>query len=326
MKKQSFFHNGIVTLLLLSLLAGCASAAEGDATTPAPAMPETTSLENTVEPTNSVTTASETQQPATQVPGEEDEPRTWLDLPIVPEVSPAMIEVFERGLADGRDPNRFSKIGDCQNITTYFLAMFDGGTYRLGDEYAYLQSTIDHFAGSWSRKSMAVKGGLNVAAAQNPMWTQAVEDYTKQDLCKDGETPLVCELRDHNPSFVIISMEESWAGSYEIYDSSLRQIVDYVLSLNIVPILATRTESLSQDRQINDIIVKVAEDYDLPLWNFGAAVADLPDAGFRENDKFHLTEGKSFFDDPEMMTKGWPWRNLTALQALDAVSRAVGAQ
>lgn len=326
MKKQSFIHFGIVILLLLSLLAGCAQAAESDPTALVPEVTDNNSPENTVEPADSISTNSEPQPTATQASTEEDEPLTWIDLPVVPEVSPAMVEVFEKGLADGRDPRRFSKIGDCQNITTYFLAMFDGGTYRLGEEYAYLQSTIDYFAGSWSRKSMAVKGGLNVAAAQNPMWTQAVEDYTKQDFCKDGETPLVCELRDYNPSFVIISMEESWAGSYEIYDNSLRQIIDYVLSLNIVPILATRTESLSQDRQINDIIVKVAEDYDLPLWNFGAAVANLPDAGFRENDKFHLTEGKSFFDDPEMMTKGWPWRNLTALQALDAVRLGVGAE
>lgn len=251
----------------------------------------------------------------------------WINLPVVPEVSPAMIEVFERGLAAGREPNRFSKIGDCQNITTYFLAMYDGGTYRLGDEYAYLQPTIDYFAGSWARKSLAVKGGLNVIAVQNPMWTAAVEQYTKKvGTCKKGETPLVCELRDNNPSFALISMEESWAGSYDLYDINMRQIVEYVLSLDIVPILATRTETLTQDRQINDIIVQIAEDYQVPLWNFGASVASLPDAGKRDNDEFHLTEGRPFFDDPEMMTKGWPWRNLTALQALDAVSRGVGAQ
>jgi hypothetical protein len=212
MKKQSFIHFGIVILLLLSLLAGCAQAAESDSTALVPEVTENNSPENTVEPADSISTNSEPQPTATRASAEEDEARSWIDLPVVPEVSPAMVEVFEKGLADGRDPRRFSKIGDCQNITTYFLAMFDGGTYRLGEEYAYLQSTIDYFAGSWSRKSMAVKGGLNVAAAQNPMWTQAVEDYTKQDFCKDGETPLVCELRDYNPSFVIISMEESWAA------------------------------------------------------------------------------------------------------------------
>ena len=316
----------ICIAFVLCLLASCAAPSPTAVSTAA----ETETLEAasaTAEPiiTEIATTAAPTESPSevtTAAPS-----ALWTSLPVVPEVSPAMVEVFERGLAAGREPNRFSKIGDCQNITTYFLAMYDGGTYRLGDEYAYLQPTIDYFAGSWARKSLAVKGGLNVIAVQNPMWTAAVEQYTKKvGTCKKGETPLVCELRDFNPSFALISMEESWAGSYDLYDTNMRQIVEYVLSLDIVPILATRTETLTQDRQINDIIVKIAQDYEVPLWNFGAAVASLPDAGKRDNDEFHLTEGRPFFDDPEMMTKGWPWRNLTALQALDAVSRGVGAQ
>jgi hypothetical protein len=243
-----------------------------------------------------------------------------------------MKAVYARGLTDGHDPHRFSKIGDCQNINTYFLAMFDSGSYRLGTDYAYLQPTIDYFSGSWSRKSLAVKGGLNVIAVQNPMWTQIVEKYVnKPGTCKKGETPLVCELRENNPSFALISMEESWDGSLSIYDQNLRSIVKYVLSLDIVPILATRSELLTQDRQINDMVVKVAKDYDLPLWNFGAAAAKLPNAGLMNDGVgFHLTrmEGQSqaMFDDPKMMQLGFTWRNLTALQTLDAIRKDVGAQ
>ena len=85
------------------------------------------------------------------LPSDTAEP-SWQDLPIIPDVSSEMIEVYQRGLERGNDPARFSKIGDCQNITTYFLAMFDSGSYALGDQYAYLQSTIDHFSGSWKRQ------------------------------------------------------------------------------------------------------------------------------------------------------------------------------
>ena len=107
-----------------------------------------------------------------------------------------MIDVFQRGLARGHDPNKFSKIGDCQNITTYFLAAFDvPGGYQLGQQYAYLQPTIDHFAGSWSRESLAVKGGMNVAAVQNPFWTLS----PKPDICTTGETPLACEICETIP-------------------------------------------------------------------------------------------------------------------------------
>jgi len=293
-----------------------------------PLMTQTSVVESTAtaQPTETMVPLTETASSSETIAAATDAPAAWVDYPIVPEVSEAMKLVYLRGLAVGHQPNRFSKIGDCQNVNSYFLGMFDGGTYRLGDQYAYLQPTIDFFAGSWNRKSLAVHGGLNVAAVLSSTWTPIMEKYTKQEVCKDGESPLMCELRVNNPSFALISMEESWAGSYDIYDTYMRQIVEYTLSLNIVPILATRTELPTQDRQINGIILKIAQDYDVPLWNFGASVADLPDVGIRPGDEFHLTEGKPYFDDLEQMKNAWPWRNLTALQAIDAVSKSVGAQ
>ena len=126
-------------------------------------------------------------------------PDSWKSLPVVPkELSQRMIEVFQRGLLRGRDPNKFSKIGDCQNITTYFLAAFDDPVrYQLGQKYAYLQPTIDHFSGSWSRESLAVKGGMNVAAVQNPFWTLS----PKPDVCTSGEPPLACEISREQSQF-----------------------------------------------------------------------------------------------------------------------------
>ncbi len=58
----------------------------------------------------------------------------WKSMPVTPLVSAEMVAVYQRGLERGRDPSRFSKIGDCQNITTYFLAEFDTpARYNLGD-------------------------------------------------------------------------------------------------------------------------------------------------------------------------------------------------
>ncbi len=239
----------------------------------------------------------------------------WQTLPVIPSVSPEMIDVYLRGQERGRDPHSFSKIGDCQNITTYYLAMFDSGSYDLGDQYAYLQPTIDYFENSWWRESLAVKGGMNVAAVQNVMWANA-------EKCKKGETPLACEIRVHNPAFAIISLEESWTGSIERYDYYMRQIVDYVLSQDVIPILATRAETLTQERRINPTVARIALDYNIPLWNFGAAAAALPDNGIRP-DGFHLTEGRSYFNDPELLNTGWAQRNLTALQAIDSVYHGV---
>ncbi|MDP2993670.1 MAG: hypothetical protein Q8N46_00945, partial [Anaerolineales bacterium] len=172
-------------VILLVFLAACGSGATIPVTDTSTQVPEAI-----VSPTQTLR-PSETPAPSPS-PTATLVPEAWQSMPIVPTVSVSMVEVFQRGLARGRDPNRFSKIGDCQNITTYFLAPFDDpNEYRLGPDYAYLQPTIDHFAGSWSRQSLAVKGGMNVAAVQNPFWTLT----PKPNECNSGETPLACEIR-----------------------------------------------------------------------------------------------------------------------------------
>jgi hypothetical protein len=247
-------------------------------------------------------------------------PDAWKSMPVVPEgVSRNMIEVYQRGLTRGRDPNRFSKFGDCQNVPSYFLSMFDTGDYRLGEQYAYLQQTIDHFAGSWERASYAVKGGFNVAAVQTL-------DFTDTVYCKTDESPMICEIRTNNPSIVLISFETWWADKpAEYYYSRLRSVVEYVLSQDVVPILANKADNLEGDYSINAAIARVAYEYDVPLWNFWAATYPLPDHGVTE-DGFHLTFARDYFDDPARMEMAWPWRNLTALQAIDAVYRALKNQ
>jgi hypothetical protein len=230
-----------------------------------------------------------------------------------------MVEIYRAGLAAGHNPAHFSKIGDCQNITTYFLADFDNpNNYRLGPDYAALQPTIDHFAESWSRESLAVKGGMGVAAVLDPY-----SIFKDQKNCKSDESPLACEIRVNNPSIAIISMETWWANKPVAgYEKYLRQVVEYALSQNVVPILATKADNLEGDYSINAAIARVAYDYQVPLWNFWAATYPLPSHGLTE-DGFHLSQARNFFDDPARMKAGWPWRNLTALQAIDAVYRAV---
>jgi len=249
-------------------------------------------------------------------------PDAWKLMPVVPAgVSSRINDVFQRGLARGRDPSRFSKIGDCQNITPYFLSAFDNPLkYRLGNQYSYLQPTINLFMGSWSRVSLATHGGYNAATVLSSFWTLV----PRPDECTKGETPAACEIRVYNPSFAIISMEEEWSGDLKKYDHYMRLLVDFVLSQDVVPIIATRAEPPDSQISINEIVAQIAKDYGIPLWNFGAATLSLPNYGL-SSDGFHLTpgtvEGNYYFDDSARMELGWTWRNLTALQTIDAVSR-----
>ena len=242
----------------------------------------------------------------------------WKDMPIVPtSVSDRALAIYEYGLYLGNDPTRFSIIGDCQNVSSYFLSVFDKpGEFSLGEEYAHLQPTIDYYQGSFSRTSLAVKGGFNAAAVLSPLRSDPKN-------CNKTESPLDCELRSWKPSIVIVSMETWWSDKpAEEYDKYMRRVLDRIIETGALPIIATKADNMEGDHAINATIAQIAHDYEIPLWNFWAAVQPLPNHGL-SSDNFHLTFARNFFDDPQRMKSAWPWRNLTALQTLDAVHNAL---
>ena len=92
------------------------------------------------------------------------------------------------------------------------------------------------------------------------------------------------------------------------------------MEAGVLPILGTKADNLEGDGSVNRTLHALALEYEIPLWNFWAAVQDLPRAGL-DDDQAHLTFGYNHFDDPLAMQNAWPVRNLTALQVLDAVWR-----
>ncbi|KXK11643.1 MAG: hypothetical protein UZ14_CFX002002685 [Chloroflexi bacterium OLB14] len=306
-----------VQCILLSLfLVSCMSV-------PVTSQPEIESTSTTttttiiVEATHEIVEAT---QVATATPRPTLAPDEWKQLPIVPHVSEAMKEVYQRGIALGRNPNVFSKVGDCQTNTGFYLVDFDHKDwYSLGDEYAYLQETIDYYQGSFSRTSLAMRDGYNVAAILTPF-------RADPEKCESNETPIACEFRLNNPSIAIISLETNFNDRpADDYGKYMRQIIEYSLEQGVVPILATKGDNLEGDDSINAEIAEIAVEYDIPLWNFWAALQPLPNQGHDTelNDGFHLSFSRNFFDKEKNMLSGWPWRNLTALQALDAVRKAL---
>lgn len=236
--------------------------------------------------------------------------------PVLPTISQTARDIYQRGLALGNNPNAFSKIGDCQAVTPYFLAAFDYGNYALGP-YAGLQATIDQFSGSWARESIATNRGFNVATVFVPLWADP-------QRCLRNESPLACELRLNRPSFAIISMETWWGGDASGYESYLRRIIEYTIARGTVPILGTKADNIEGNGSINATIVKLAGEYDIPLWNFWAAVQPLPNHGLHP-DGFHLTWERNYYDQPGVLSQAWPIRNLTAAQAIETVWRGVTA-
>ncbi|MEW6086229.1 MAG: SGNH/GDSL hydrolase family protein [Chloroflexota bacterium] len=304
--------------MMTLLLASCSSA-------DAPTQVYSAADEPIQSPIATDSTSEAAASPATPAPTATPKPPlekdAWMTMPVVPvSVSEAMRGVYQRGLEMGNDPSHFSIIGDCQNVSSYFLSTFDKpGDYSLGSEYAYLQPTIEYFQGSFSRVSLAVKGGFNAAAVLSPL-------RADPEACNPNESPLDCELRTWRPSIVFVSMETWWSDKpAEEYDKYMRKVLDRIIEFGAVPIIATKADNLEGDHAINATIAQIAYDYDIPLWNFWAAVQPLPDQGLSD-DRFHLTFARNFFDDPKRMLNAWPWRNLTALQSLDAVHKALNSE
>jgi hypothetical protein len=245
-------------------------------------------------------------------------PDDWKNLPVIPGVSQTARGIYQRGLQMGRDPHAFSKVGDCQSITTYFLSNLETpDSFDLG-QYSSLQQTVDWFKGSFGRESLSVKGGFNAAAVLSPLRADPKE-------CKSGESPVACEYRLHNPSIALISLEEWWVGHPENYEKYLRQIIEFSIQQGVLPVVATKADNLEGNQLINQTIARLAWEYDIPVWNFWAAVQPLPGHGLIE-DGFHLTHGNNFnFAVPRSMQTGWTVRNLTALEVLDTVQRSVAS-
>jgi hypothetical protein len=238
---------------------------------------------------------------------------------VIPFVSKTARELYQRGQADGNDPRAFSKVGDGEISTEWFFTAFDRGAsyYDLGP-YQNLVPVIEQFNGSFGRLGMAARRGFN---------TERILDPSESDekLCEAGESPLTCVLRLQRPAFVILSLGTNQAWEPEEFEQGMKEILDILVSENIVPILSTKGDNLEGDHRINRTVACLAQEYDIPLWNFWSAIQPLPQHGL-QSDLEHLTYGITDFDDEHAMQSAWTVRNLTALQALDAVWRGVTTQ
>jgi hypothetical protein len=83
----------------------------------------------------------------------------------------------------------------------------------------------------------------------------------------------------------------------------------------VVPILATKADNREKDERINQDMAMLASEYDLPLWNFWAAVSALPNRGLYTRDDRPL-QGDIYLTDEAIRI-----HRMTGLEALNVVWR-----
>jgi hypothetical protein len=249
------------------------------------------------------------------------DPNAWDNLPVVPAITDGARRIYENGLALGNDPHAFSILGDCLSLSYNLFGNYGKGPgyYNLGS-YTYLQPAIDWFVDSFKRQSISLGSGFTSAVELSALWADPTQ-------CKAGENPMACEYRVHRPSFALIALgTDDNRTPPETYEARMREIVEYTIAQGIVPILGTKADNREGNNAFNGIIALLTYEYDLPLWNFWAAVQPLPNHGLSD-DRGHLTwANPNHFEYPYNMRYAAVIRTLTALQSLDSVWRGVTPQ
>jgi hypothetical protein len=128
-----------------------------------------------------------------------------------------------------------------------------------------------------------------------------------------------CEYRLDHPSVIFINAGTlNMASPDGDYESMMRKIIEFWINHGVVPILNTKADDLEGYNRFNTLTRRLAAEYDIPLWDFYAVAQTLPNGGMG-GDNVHLSVGSDDFSDPAQMQTGWTLRNLTGLQALEAV-------
>lgn len=207
----------------------------------------------------------------------------WRDWPVLPIVSDTAWQIYRQGLLAGRNPQAVSVFGDCQSVPEVFWGEFDDINYAWADEERYLIQTVDWYRGSFDRESVTASDGTTAAAILWEQWIPA-----DNETCLYGETPLYCEVRINNPSIVFISVGTHWELRNERY---LRRMLDQLIEMGILPVIATKADQREgSESWVNEQMVEIAQEYQVPVWNFWAAMRDFENGGLIEGDTMLLTD------------------------------------
>jgi hypothetical protein len=230
----------------------------------------------------------------------------WMNAPILPEPTENIRAIYEYGQMLGNNPNAFSIFGDCQARPDEFFGRFETDEGLVASLTPELQETVNRFNGSFNRESPTAQDGTTPGALLWDQWHRG--EYG----CTFAETPVDCELRIQNPSFVIIQIGSHFESRNTEY---LRRIITQLIDRGVVPILATKADNRELDFRVNRDMYLLAQEFDLPLWNFWASLSDLPNRGLYTRDDRPLQ------GDIYLIEEAQEIQRMTGLEALDIVWR-----
>jgi hypothetical protein len=236
------------------------------------------------------------------------DPANWQNWPVIPIVTEYSRQVYLLGQTLGNDPHAFSVFGDCQSAPKSFLGIYESDLRAVADLPLPLQESVAWFKGSFDRLSPTVRGGTTTGALLWAQWHQS------KFTCTIYETPLQCELRIQRPSFVLIHVGSHYEDRNESY---MRIILEQLINAGVVPILTSKADNRELDEHVNAQYAQLAVEYNIPFWNFWAAVDNLPNRGL------YTRPDATYQGDLYLTDEAAAIQRLSALEVLDIVRRAV---
>jgi hypothetical protein len=270
------------------------------------------------------------------------------DAPIVPRIEGKLrahlVLVNRAGRARGNRAAVFAKVGDSITESGSFLQDVGCGGATLGSHRG-LAATIRYFgsvtfpagysgaycgiANSFTRASLTAVTGWSAVQALERM------DNPPAACPPPLDRPLRCELHLLRPSVALImygtnDLERAGTGAFR---NRLRRIVSETLAAGVIPVLSTippRRDGASLAARVgrfNDTIAGLARSEQVPLWNYwraltGPAMVDQGVSGDGIHPSVYREDSGADFT-ASGLRYGYNQRNLTALQVLAAIRRAV---
>lgn len=208
----------------------------------------------------------------------------------IPRITPQQRAIWKNSAWAGKAPNFFTVVGDCNSQPPVYLQRLASGQFDSSRLDARLQAVVQRFAPSFGRVSLAAQGGFGAHSMMDPTWADGA-------LCGTTMGPFPCELWVSRASIVFIALGTQEQYSWQDFERHYRPMIEHALSKSVLPVLMTKADDIETANgappgYINEVIRKLAREYDVPLLDFWAATRNLPNRGLiDEGDKdFHLSE------------------------------------
>jgi hypothetical protein len=125
---------------------------------------------------------------------------------------------------------------------------------------------------------------------------------------------------------LIIKLGSNDVGIPDQFEANIRKLVVDTTMQGVIPILSTKADRHEGSNENNDIVRRLAAEYNVPLWDFDLLAGTLAGRGLAPDDVHLTTFYAHDWRQAVALTRGYGLMNLTGLMMVDAVWHAATGQ